>query len=369
MLVGLAALGATAVSGGVSYSAQRPAGTGRRIDVHHHFAPPEYVAFVTRHGRRIGSIPGRSDIRTTAFPGWRFEEDLGDMEASGIETAFLSITTPGFLFGEREEVRRVVRQCNEYAARLMSDHPGRFGSCATIPLTDTEGALREIEYVLDTLKGDGFGVYSNYGDRWLGDPSFAPVYEELNRRRAVVVVHPIDPNCCRDLVPGLQSRLVEYGTDTARTIASLIFSGTTTRYPDIRWIFSHGGGTMPFLIERFLYGTAEEVVPGVVTKGQGGTGVVGSNPPPGVPNGALHEIRRLYFDTAQVANPVSLAALRSVVGISQIVFGTDYWYRSAQETVRGIVESKVFSPAELYAIDRGNMERLVPRLQTQQGRL
>lgn len=176
------------------------------------------------------------------------------MDRSGTETAILSITTPGFYFGERDEVRKVVRESNEYAAKLRSDHKGRFGSFAALPATDTDGALREMEYVLDTLKADRIGLFSNYGDIWLGDETLKPLHQELNRRKAVVYVHPIEGNCCRNIVKDVTDTVVEYGADTTRTIASLIFSGTTTRYPEITWIFSHAGGMMPFVIERFVSG-------------------------------------------------------------------------------------------------------------------
>jgi predicted TIM-barrel fold metal-dependent hydrolase len=148
---------------------------------------------------------------------------------------------------------------------------------------------------------------------------------------------------------------VEYGSDTSRTIASLIFSGTTTRFPDTTWIFSHGGGTMPFLIERFLAGSAAEVFGGIKTKGQGDT------PPAKVPKGVLYELRKMYYDTAQSTNPVAMEALRRVVPVSQIVYGTDYWYRSSQETAEGLVTDKVFTKRELEAINRGNALRLLPR--------
>jgi predicted TIM-barrel fold metal-dependent hydrolase len=255
----------------------------------------------------------------------------------------------------------VARGCNEYAAKLVGDYPGRFGIFATLPLPDIEGSLRETEYALDTLKADGICMWTNYEEKWLGDPAFAPLYEELNRRKAVVYTHPKQANCCRSVVPVVNEVMIEYGTNTTRTIASLIFGGMAARYPDITWIFSHAGGTMPFLIERFLNGTAAEVVPGVVTKGQGGTGVVGSNPPKDSPRGVLYELRKMYYDVAQSSNPVALRALRTVVPVSQIVFGTDYPYRSTQEHVKGLATSGVFDARELQAIDRENTARILPR--------
>ena len=254
------------------------------------------------------------------------------------------------------------RECNEAAARLRADYPGRFGSFATIPMTDVDGALRELGYALDTLNAEGIGLFSNYqSNKWLGDSAFDAIWQELNRRKTVVYVHPAPADCCRDINQGVPPTWIEYGADTGRAIGSLIMSGTTSRYPDITFIFSHGGGILPFVVERFLGGTAEEIVPGIVTKGQGGSGVVGSGYPEQVPRGTLHEIRKMYYDTAQIANPVALQATKQVVGTSQILFGTDYWFRTAVETVRGLETSQVFTVEELAAINRGNAARILPR--------
>jgi 6-methylsalicylate decarboxylase len=298
--------------------------------------------------------------------GWALSKDLEDLEKGGTATAILSISGAGFGFGETNEARGVIRECNEAAAKLRSDQAGLFGSFAALPLTDIEGSLREAEYAIDMLKADGIGVFSNYGDKWLGNQLFAPVYEELNRRKAIVFVHPLDATCCGDLgldldgVPN-SNAMLEYNPDTTRTIASLIFSGTTRRFPSIKWIFSHAGGTMPYVIERFFQnGQSAEIVPGIVTKGQSGTTV--ENPSTG--NEVLGELRRLYYDTAQSANPVTMRALRTVVPVSKILFGTDYWFRTAEETARGLETCKVFNAAELRAINRGNAETLFPRYQS-----
>jgi 6-methylsalicylate decarboxylase len=349
------------------FSAEAQTGP-RRIDVHHHFTPPAYLEYTKlyntspsgRGGGREGAPPagGRGRGQTSAFPGWKLEEDIDDMDRNGTATAILSLTLPGLWFGPQDATRKVARDSNEYAARLRSDHKGRFGSFAALYPPDTEGALKEIEYALDTLKADGIGLYSNYRDKWLGHESFDPVYQELNRRKAVVYVHPIEAACCMNLVKDVGDTIVEYGADTTRTIASLIFSGSTSRFPEIRWIFSHGGGMMPYVIERFLTGTTADLVPGIVTKGQG-------NVPPGkVPAGVLKELQKMYYDTAQASNPVAMRALRTVVPVTQIVYGTDYWYRTAGETGKGLTTNQVFSAAELKMIDRGNAERILPKYKT-----
>ena len=184
---------------------------------------------------------------------------------------------------------------------------------------------------------------------------------EPTGRKVVVYTHPIEPVCCRGLVKDINPNMIEFGTDTTRTIASLVLTGTTSKYPDIKFIMSHGGGTMPFLIERFLNGTAAELVPGTVTKGAGGTGVVGSNPPKGVPKGVLFELQKLYYDTAQASNPIAMGALKKLVPIPQIVFGSDYWFRTMEETAINLTRSQVFNAEELRAINRGNVERMLPK--------
>jgi len=348
-LAQMATVGAALVAGEWS-AAQSEAGP-RRIDVHHHFKPKSYADFLDAHNQVSAGI-------------WTLAADLEDMDKSGVATAILSITTPMFGFASNEETRTAVRKCNDDAARLRDDHPGRFGVFAIFNLDDTEGALKEIEYAMDTLKCDGMCVFSSYGDKWLGYPSFAPVYEELNRRKTVVYVHPTLAKCCLNFPALFESTvpnefsMIEFGTDTTRAIADLIFSGTTTRFSDMIWIFSHAGGNMPFAIERFLIGNSAEVVPGIVTKG------VNHAPLKNPPKGVLYELRKLYYDTAQTANPVAMQALKQVVPVSQILFGTDYWYRTAQETVQGLTTCKVFNAEELRAINRGNAERILPRFRT-----
>jgi len=345
-LAGLASLGAAALITGecsVAQTGESP----RRIDVHHHFKPQVYADFLKAHNQ---TSPGS----------WTLAADLEDMDKSGTATAILSISTPLFGFAEKGEMRKIARECNDAAAKIRADHPGRFGIFAAIDLTDPEGALKETEYALDTLKADGVALFSSYGDKWLGHASFAPVYEELNRRKVVAYVHPTLAPCCADiasLLPDVPTEfaMVEFGTDTTRAIADLLFSGTTTQFPDMVWIFSHAGGNMPFAIERFLTGSSAEIVPGIMTKGT--TNATPKNPPKGV----LYELRKMYYDTAQTSNPVAMGALRKVVPVSQIVFGTDYWYRTADETGRGLTTSQIFNEAELRAINRGNVERILPR--------
>jgi len=302
-----------------------------RIDVHHHFVPQFHIDAMNAPGRRTGGPP----------PKWSPALSLEDMDKSGIATSILSVVQPGVWYGNNvEESRSLARQLNEYAAKLVKDHPGRFGLFAVIAPPDAQGSLKEIEYALDTLKADGIALLTSYQDKYLGDPSFAPVYEELNRRKAVIYVHPTTPDCCRGLVPGIPPGSIEYATDSTRTIAHLVFSGTAMKFPDIRWIFSHSGGTLPFLTSRFIRLAQERKLAYL-------------------PNGPLPEFKKFFYELAQGNTEGQIAALLKMVPISQVMYGTDYPFRNGAEVNQGIADWG-FSAADLTAIERGNALKLLP---------
>lgn len=330
----LAALAAMGVSGLTRDLRAAQSGAAReRIDTHHHVFPQPYVAALAAAG--VGDAFAKS---------WSVARTLEDMDRAGVATAILSVTTPAVTFAEPAVARRVARESNEWVAKLIRDTPGRFGLFALVPMPDVEGTLREIEYALDTLKADGIGFMTSYGDRWLGHASFAPVMDELNRRRAVVYTHPTTASCCGGLLGGVPDTVVEFGTDTSRTITDIVFSGTAARCPDAQFIFSHGGGAIPFLMERLT----RLPVQNTAMKAR-------------VPNGVMHELTRFFYDTAWIAHPPALAALTKLVPVSQVLFGSDYPYRTGEDHVKGLT-AYGFSAADLRAIGRENALRLLPRL-------
>ena len=113
------------------------------------------------------------------------------METEGIATSVLSFTSPGIWFGDIDQTKALARQCNEFLSRLAADHPGRFGGFAFLPLPDIDAALSETAYALDELKLDGITLLTSVDDKYIGHPYFEPLYAELNRRRAVVFIHPL----------------------------------------------------------------------------------------------------------------------------------------------------------------------------------
>ena len=232
----------------------------------------------------------------------------------------------------------LARRCNEYAAGLVRDHPGRFGSFAVLPLPDIDASLAEIEYALDTLQADGVLTFASYGGIPLGDPGHAPVFAELSRRKAV---HPTGSSCCRNLAPGVAAAMIEYGTDTTRAIANLVSNGFAQRYPDIEGIWSHAGGTMPFLIERFEIQAAQPACRAVL------------------PDGVAPVLQQLHYDMAQASNPAVLGALTQLAPVSQVLFGKGYPYHTGTEHVASLTACG-FGAAELRAVERDNAAALLP---------
>ena len=308
----------------------------RRIDVHHHIAPRSYTEAIGPE-RLVNTYPGS---RTAAYE-WTPAMAIEDMDRGGTATAITSIYS-GTHLAEHRDARRLAREANEFAARMMQDFPGRFGMFAALPMLDIEGTLKEIEYALDELQADGVHMMTSYRNRWLGDPFYAPVFEELQRRKAVLYTHPTVPDFAQNLIPDVPDTVIEIGTDTTRTIASLLFSGAAARYPDIGMIFSHGGGTLPFLAERFTRLGARKQFAARL------------------PRGLLAELQRFYYDVAQIAYPAPMAALMKLIPVTQILFGTDFTFRTAAEIAEGLDGCSISAPARR-AIDRDNALRLFPR--------
>src|SRR4029077_197094 len=277
-----------------------------------------------------------------APPKWSPDLSLEEMDKNGVATAIASLVQPGVWLGDVQKSRSLARDCNEYGAKMAADHRGRFGFFAAIPLPDIEGSLREIEYALDTLKADGIGLMTSFDGKYLGDPAFAPVLEELSRRKAIVYTHPTQPQCCVGLVKGVPASSIEYATDSTRTIASLLFSGAANKAKDIRFIFSHGGGTVPFLVGRFERLADEKK---------------------NVPNGVRPELGKFFYEIAQANHPGALAALLDLVPISQVLFGSDYPLRPISEAVQGVSKYN-FSAAQRRVVERENALKLVPRLRS-----
>jgi 6-methylsalicylate decarboxylase len=336
VLGSLAAFGTGAMLGRANHivAAEGPLDPApRRIDVHHHFFPPAWL----EHARQ--QKPGPSPVQRE----WSTARVLEHMDKSGVATAIASLSPWGVAFAEPAQLGKLARICNDYAAQMMRDHPGRFGLFAALPLPDVDAGLKEIAYALDTLQADGIGMMTSYGDKWPGDPAFQPVMEELERRRAVVYFHPTHANCCGNLIPGVAASTIEWPVDTARAIVSLLFSGSLVRYPNIRFIFSHAGGALPALSGRIANFAKRD-----------------KNVEKYAPDGVPAALAKLHYDTANGFSAPAMAALMAMAPVSQIIYGSDYPYFSLEENVEGLAEIRM-TAANRRAIDRGNAARLMPK--------
>lgn len=309
-----------------------------RIDTHHHPYPKVYV---TKTGEVLRHTTHAFYERLTK---WEPAQAIAAMDKSGIAVSVLSISTPSVWLGSAQASRDFARECNEAAAEIQRDHKGRFGHFAALPLPDTEGCLHEIEYALDELNADGFALTTNYVDQYPGDDAFAAVFDELNRRKAVVYFHPTAASFAFNVIPNIPPPTIEFPFDTTRAITSLLFGGTFHRCPNIKWIFSHGGGALPMLAGRL----AE----------------LAKNRPElnaRVPNGVMHELSKLYVDVVGVTSPGALRAVLDIVPMSHLLFGSDFPFWDPEVTIKGLAGLKL-SAADLQAIERDNALKLLPNL-------
>jgi 6-methylsalicylate decarboxylase len=334
LLQNLAMAGAAAALPGdlLSQFVSKSTAKGGRIDVHHHHIPPALLASLPPGDRgRLGS--------------WTPERSIEQMDKFDIAIAILSMTQMGdLLYDGTEKGNAAVRTGNEYGAKIMAEHPKRFGLFTGVPLPDIGAVMKELEYGLDQLKADGIGIYTNDNhNRWPGDPYYDPMWQELNRRKAIVYMHPLAPPCCRNLNDSVPTAMNEFDFDITRACTSILANGVLHKYPDVRIIIPHSGGTMPVLAGRI-----KDRYPSDAKHAEY------------IPNGVWAELKKFYFDIAHASYAMPLAALLKFAPESNILFGTDFSPEPIESTVNELPTSGL-SAALMRAIERGNAERLFPR--------
>ncbi len=336
LLAGAAALGASGLlSKSELFALAAPTRAKTLIDFHLHFggaaaaaAQPTGRGGNTPGGRRAGSV----------------QQILEMLDEGGVAIGLMSQGgAPGG--ADQAAINKAVRDSNESMAKTISDYPARFGMFANLPMPNIDASLREMDYAIGTLKANGVHLLTSYqSTKFLGDPMFDPLFEELNRRKIVVKTHPAGNPCCQALPAntGFDAGLVELGTDTMRAIGRMVFSGAAEKFKDVPIIWSHAGGSLVAFAQRF-YGAIE------------------NNPKlaEAVPNGPEYYLRRFYYDIAQAYHPVTLRALKTLVPMSQILFGTDFAFRTALQTIEGIEKGGVFNARELRALGDGNGRKLL----------
>jgi predicted TIM-barrel fold metal-dependent hydrolase len=315
------------------------------IDVHHHILPDVFWRATNDAHSPVGGI----------LPApWSKESTLSYMDDAGIDVAITSISTPGVHMGDDTAARDLAQRVNEISAELIQDRPERFGGFAALPLPDIDGALRALEYGLDILKLDGVVLFSNARGIYLGDARFRPLFDELERRGAVVFVHPTSSPDAAARSLGLPDSLIDFTADTTRAVAQLHYGNTFARTPNVKYIFSHAGGTIPYLATRFSIVDEMNVIPGAEERGT-----------------AADMLRKLYWDTALSWKPPVLRMLRSVVGMDQVLFGSDYPYLRRDLAVacrHEVATSAELAPEEGRAVLASNALNLFPRLSAQMER-
>ena len=315
--------------------------TNGRIDLHQHLVPRGYrEAFAAADGGH-------------RLPPWSPASALATMDGHAIATGVLSLSTPGTHFGDDGDARRLTTQVNEVTAELVKDRPDRFGMFATLPLPDVDGALTALAHAYDDLHTDGVVLLANHRGTYLGDPLFDPVFAELDRRDALVLVHPAAlPGAA---VPGLSAAVADFLLDTTRAAANLVLHQVPARYPNVRMILSHAGGFVPYAAHRIanLIGANDLVTPREQLD-------------PGLDQEAvLHGLRSFWFDTALSGSPTALPSLLAFARPDRVVFGSD-WPFAPTEAVGLFADGldAYLDPATDMptAIGRGNAEALIPRL-------
>jgi 6-methylsalicylate decarboxylase len=297
----------------------------RTIDLHHHVIPDFYWQASNEDGNAAGGINP---------PRWSLEGAIAYLDEAGIDLAVPSISTPGVHFGDDGAARTLARRVNEYLADIKRDRPDRFGGFAALALPDIDGSLEQLAYALDVLDLDGVSLMTNAGGSYLGDKRFDPIFAELQRRGAVVFVHPTaSPDPIAHSL-GLPDALLDYPVDTSRAIAKLHYNNTFARTPDVKYVFSHAGGTVPFLASRFAIVDTMDVIPGAEERGA-----------------FADTVTHLYWDTASAFSDPVLHLLRSVTGLHNVVFGTDYPYPHDDISIAGLRALQL--TAELADTDRG----------------
>jgi aminocarboxymuconate-semialdehyde decarboxylase len=311
----------------------------RTIDLHHHAIPDFYWEASNEDGNAAGGITP---------PRWSLEGAIAYLDEAHIDAAVPSISTPGVHFGDDAAARSLASKVNEYLAEIKRDRPDRFGAFAILPLPDIEGSLEQIAYALDVLELDGVSMLTNAGGSYLGDARFDPVFEELQQRAAVVFVHPTaSPDPIAHTLD-LPDSLLDYPVDTSRAIAKLHYSNTFARTPDVRYVFSHAGGTIPFVASRFSIVDDMDVIPGAQERGA-----------------FADALPRLYWDTASAFSDPVLHMLRSVTGLGTVVFGTDYPYPRDAISIAGLRQLRHTSElddGERRGVLGDTAARLIPRL-------
>jgi predicted TIM-barrel fold metal-dependent hydrolase len=327
---------------------------GGRIDVHAHIIPPALRAALADTSRF--PMPVR-------VPAWTPEIAVELMDRNGIAAQLVSISVPGTHHGDDKSARELSRACNDYAADCVARFPERFGAYAVLPLPDVDGAIAEIDYALDVLKLDGIGLFTSYDGKHLGHADLDPVLAALDSHGATVFVHPTAHQSIADIDLGVPPFMIEYTFDTTRAAMNLVLSTAMDRFPNINFILSHAGGTLPFLAWR-ISELGARIVASKELRAKYPVPLFEKLGQDVKPEMVMERIRRFWLDTANAAGAATFGAIEHAADPGRILFGTDWPYvpESVVQVSNRDVDAALTDYVQREAVDRGNALALFPRL-------
>ncbi len=308
------------------------------------------------HSHPVLAFGERAPVGEAKQPDWSVEGALSYMEEYDITACVLSAPAAAN-DATGQEARDIARRTNELLAEIVSNHPNRFGAVATLPALDADGAMAEISYALDTLKLDGVTTTTSINDVYLGEPQFDPWLEELDRRSATFFVHPTITRAGESLLNGLNASVIEFMFDTTRMVANMVATGAKKRFSQIEIIAAHGGGTIPFLVNRIQ--TLEH------TFGVGPRRLELSS------EKVREGIASFYYDLTAATSEAQLGAILKLVPVSQLLMGLDNPFMpksSFAPAIADVGRYPAFSETDLRSISYENAFRLYPELAKRLGR-
>lgn len=309
------------------------------IDLHHHVIP-------TALAETLAGVAGSGGTTGLQMPSWSREDMISFLDDNRIGVAVTS-TAFSVNIGGKAKAVPLAQASNDFIAELIKDRPDRFGGFGVLPLPSVDAALQELERIYDELHLDGVMLSTNYEGIYLGDPRFDRLFEALEQRAAVVFVHPTESPDAVAHTLNVPDFLIDFVADTTRAVTRLHYSNTFVRTPSVRYIFSHAGGTIPYIVQRFDLLDSLPAVPDAETRGT-----------------AREQFTRLYWDTAIAFQDPVLNYLRDVVSLDRVVFGSDRPYAAGLSAAgaSAIQQSTALSTAERAGIGWANAVELFPRL-------
>ncbi|NKQ54403.1 amidohydrolase [Amycolatopsis sp. K13G38] len=277
------------------------------VDVHAHYTTADYIADAKAAGHAMPD-----GMPAGYWPSWTPEAHVELMDRCGIGKSYLSMSSPGVHFGDDAAAHELARRVNDAGADAKATYPERFGLFASLPMPDVDGTLDELTRAFDDLDADGVIVMSNANGTYFGSLASRPILEELDRRNAVVFLHPTSPPGYQLVDQGWPRPMIEFFFDTARAVVSYVANGFTDEFSNIKLIIPHMGGVIPLLtmrVEAFLQGGG---------RAQSRT--------------VQELLGDFYFDLASNIGPEHVAALNSITGPDKILFGSDYCWTPPEPT-------------------------------------